>query len=326
MQRRIFMTSVAAAAASASGLVQAQSGGTEGSYPEKPIRIIVPFAAGISPDVVARIVGDKLSQAWKQPVIVDNKPGAAGIIGAQAAAASPADGYTLFLAVTSVMAINPHVYTKPKYGLDDFKPVAELLTVPYVLTASPNAPFSTLKQLVEYARQNPGKLDYASLGVGSQPHVVMEVWQKKLGIKLQHIPYKSSPAADLIAGMVSLYLDPSTTAIPLIRGNKVKAIAASGPTRISSLPEVPTASEYLAGLESTAWQGVFVPKGTPDGIVNKLSAQFERIVQLPDVHAKLVDYGLEPTGRNAATFASRVDSDYALWGSVVRSFDIKVGS
>lgn len=295
------------------------------AYPAKPIRIVVPFAAGISPDVVGRIVADKLSQSWKQPVIVDNRPGASGMIGAEAVAASTPDGYTLLLAVTSVMAINPHVYSKLRYNaLADFVPVSELLTVPYVLVASPQAPFGNLKELVEYARRNPGKVDYASLGVGTQPHMAMEVWQKRLGIRLNHVSYKGSPAADLMGGIVSLYLDPAPTAIPLVQARKLKALAASGRKRIAVLPDVPTATEFQRELETTAWQGVFAPKGTPPAIVNRLGSELARIVALPDVRQKLVDFGLDPTGTPPAGMAASLAADHAYWGKVVRDLGVRL--
>jgi tripartite-type tricarboxylate transporter receptor subunit TctC len=304
----------------------AQSSG----YPNRPIKMIVPFAAGISPDVVARLIGDRLAQALGQPVIIDNRPGAGGMIGAEAAAASPADGYNLFFTVKSVMAIAPHVYQNTKYNpLRDFQAVSQILIVPHILTAAPNTPYNSLKEMVEYAKRNPGKVDFASLGVGSQPHVALEAWAAKLGIKLNHIPYKTNPSPDVMSGVVSLSVEASTTAIPLIKAGKIKALATSGIERIPSLPDLPTMSELGANLDpngviGNSWHGIFVRTGTPDDIVAKLNTEIVKIVKLPEVQARLRALGLTPTGTSAALLSSAVSSDYAYWGQLVRELNVKV--
>ena len=299
-------------------------------YPNRPIKMIVPFAAGISPDVVARLIGDRLAQALGQPVIIDNRPGAGGMIGAEAAAASAADGYNLFFTVKSVMAIAPHVYPNTKYNpLRDFQAVSQILIVPHILTAAPNTPYNSLKEMVEYAKRNPGKVYFASLGVGSQPHVALEAWAAKLGIKLNHIPYKTNPSPDVMSGVVSLSVEASTTAIPLIKAGKIKALATSGVERIPSLPEVPTMSELDAKLDpngviGNSWHGIFVRTGTPDEIVAKLNTEIVKIVKIPDVQARLRSLGLTPTGTSSAALTSAVSSDYAYWGQLVRELNVKV--
>ena len=327
MKRRNAITAVAALAAS-STLTGAWA--QAGAWPSRPIKMIVPFAAGISPDVVARLIGDKLSQALGQPVVIDNKPGAGGMIGADAAAASPADGYNLFFTVKSVMAIAPHVYTTAKYNpLRDFKAVTQILIVPHVITATPSTPYNNLKELAEYGKRNPGKIDFASLGVGSQPHVAMEAWAARMGIKLNHVPYKSNPSPDVMSGVVSLSVEASTTAIPLIKGNKVKALAISGAERIASLPDVPTLTEYSAtidpnGVIGNSWHGIFAPAGTPDAIVARLNTELVKIVNLPEVQERLRSLGLTPTGTPAATLTTAMASDYAYWGQLVRELGVKV--
>ncbi len=327
MKRRNALTTAAALAASAAFPgAWAQTG----PYPNRPIKMIVPFAAGISPDVVARVIGDKLAQALGQPVVIDNKPGAGGMIGADAAAASPADGYNLFFTVKSVMAIAPHVYTTAKYNpLRDFKAVTQILIVPHVITATPGAPYNNLKELAEYAKRNPGKVDFASLGVGSQPHVAMEAWASRMGIKLNHVPYKSNPSPDVMSGVVSLSLEASTTAIPLIKGSKVKALAISGAERIASLPDVPTLTEYSATLDpngviGNSWHGIFVPAGTPDDIIARLNTEIVKIVRMPDVQARLRSLGLTPTGTSSAVLTTAMAADYAYWGQLVRELGVKV--
>ncbi len=304
----------------------AQSAG----YPNRPIKMIVPFAAGISPDVVARLIGDKLTQALGQPVVIDNRPGAGGMIGAEAAAISPADGYNLFFSVKAVSAIAPHVYANPKYSpLRDFKAVSQILIVPHIITAAPNVPYNTLNEMVEYAKRNPGKIDFASLGVGSQPHVALEAWAARLGIKLNHIPYKTNPSPDVMSGVVSLSVEASTTAIPLIKAGKVKALAISGSERSPSLPDVPTVSEFGASLDpngviGNSWHGIFVPTGTPDDIVAKLNTEIVKIVKMPDIQARLKSLGLTPTGTSSALLASAAASDYAYWGQLVKELGVKV--
>ncbi len=321
MKRRTLVHSAGALAL----LAATHSFGQSQAYPSKPIKIVVPFPAGTSPDTLARLLADKLSQAWGQPVLVDNRAGAAGGIGAEAVAGSPADGYTILYTVSSVMEINPHVYATLRYNpLTDFMAVAQVVTVPYVLCATPAAPFNTLSELVEYAKRNPGKIDYASYGVGSQTQVAVEIWAKQLGIKLNHIPYASNPSADLMSGVVSLLLEPSTTAIPLIKGNKVKAIAVSSEQRIASLPNVPSASEFMRGIETISWHGLFVPKATPPGVVAKLNTEMVRILALPDVRARLADLGLFPAGGSAADLIAKLAAGHASWGRAIKELNIKL--
>ena len=298
-------------------------------YPNKPIKLIVPVAAGVSPDVVARIIGDKISQSLGQPVIVDNRPGAGGVIAAEAAATSPADGYTLFFATNSVMTIAPHIYPNLRYNpLRDFTAVTQVMVVPHILTATPNAPYNTMKELVEYAKKNPGKIDFASLGVGSLPHVALEALAVRLGIKLNHVPYKSSPAADVMSGIVSLYYEAATTALPSIKGGKIKALAVMGSERLAALPEVQTLREFDASVDpdgtiGNPWLGMFAPAGTSGDIVAQLSNEIVKAIKLPDVEARMRGLGLSPTGRPAKELAALVASQHAFWGKTVHDLDIK---
>ena len=321
MKRR---TLLLAAGASAAVLSHAPALAQD-AYPSKPVRIVVPFAAGTSPDAVARILGAQMSKSWGQQVVVENRPGAAGMIGAEAAARSPADGYTLLLTVTSVMAINPHVYTTLRYNpLSDFTAVSQILGVAYVLTVPPNAPYGTMKELVAAAKANPGGLSYGSFGIGSQPHVVTESWSRRLGIKMNHVPYSGSPATDLMSGVLSLLMDPATTAVPLVQAKKVKAIAVTSERRIEALPDVPTTGEFMPGLETSAWHGVFVPRATPPDVVARISAELVRVVHLPEVQTRLKELGLTPVGSGTAEFTSKMRSDYAAWGRTIRELGIKL--
>ena len=302
----------------------------QAAYPNKPIKMIVPYAAGVSPDVVARLIGDRLGQALGQAVVIDNRPGAGGMIGAEAAATMPADGYNLLFTVKGVMAIVPHVYPSAKFNaLKDFKAVTEILKVPHLITATPNAPYNSMKEFVAYAKANPGKIDYASAGTGSHPHVGMETIAQRLGIKLSHVPYKTHPGPDVMAGVVSLYLEASTTAIPSIKGGKIKALATSGAERIPALPDVPTLTEFGADLDPNgvigdSWHGIFVPTGTSDEIVNKLNVELVKIVKTPDIQNRLRALGLTPTGTSPAVLTAGLVSDYAYWGKLIRDMGIKL--
>ena len=327
MKRRQLIT---AAALSAAAFTATNTWAQSGPYPNRPIKMIVPYAAGVSPDIVARLIGEKLSQALGQPIIIDNRPGAGGMIGAEIAATMPADGYNLFFTVKGPMAIAPHIYPNAKYNpLKDFKAVSQILIVPHILTATPNAPYNTMKELVEYAKRNPGKIDYASAGVGSQPHIALEAWATRLGISLNHIPYKTVPGPDVMSGVVSMYLEASTTAIPSIKAGKIKALGISGAERIASLPDVPTMTEFsptldVNGVIGNSWHGVFAPANTPDDIVNRLNTEIIKIVKMPDIQERLRGLGLTPTGTSANVLSTAAASDYQYWGQLIRDLKIKV--
>ena len=297
-------------------------------YPNKPVKIIVAFPAGTGPDIVARIYADQLQKAFGQAFLIDNRPGAGSIIAAEAAASSPADGYTLFFSVKATMTIAPHVYPKAKFHpVKDFRPISQVLTLPHLITATPSAPFSNLTQLVDAAKKNPGKIDYASLGVGSQSHVAMEYWAHQLGIKLNHIPYKSNPSTDVMGGIVSLFLEGSGSAVQLIKSGRVKALAVSGSTRLPSLPDVPTVTEYKNGIDDdgivgSTWHAFFAPKGTPDDVIMRLNSEIVKISRFPDVRQRLLDIGAIATGTSSAELATVMEKDYSLMGKIVRELQI----
>ncbi len=325
MKRRHLLTGAAGLASTIALPSWGQSG-----YPNKPIRVIVPYAAGISPDVVCRIIADKLGQALGQPVIVDNRAGAGGMLGAEVAAALPPDGYNLFYTVKGVMAIAPHLYPNAKYNpLRDCKAVTEVLIVPHILTATLSAPFNSMAEFVAYAKANPGKINYASAGVGSQPHVALEAWARRLGIQLVHVPYRTNPSPDVMSGVVSLYLEASTTAIPSIQGKRIKALATSGAERIPALPDLPTMSEFNPdidrnGIMGNSWHTFFAPTGTPDDIINRLNTEIVKVVKLPEIQTRLRALGLTPTGTPSSTVNAGMAADYAHWGGLIKELNIKV--
>jgi tripartite-type tricarboxylate transporter receptor subunit TctC len=302
----------------------------QSDYPSRVIKIIVPYAPGTSPDVVARHLADRMTAALGHSVIIDNRPGAGGMIGAEQAASAPNDGYNLFFTVKGVMAIVPHVYPNAKFKpLKDFKAVTEILQVPHIIVATNSAPFNDMKGMVEFANKNPGKLNYASNGVGSHPHVGMETTAGKLGIRLTHVPYKGVPTVDLMAGVVDLQLEASTTSIPNIKAGKIKALATSGSERIPALPGLPTLTEFRAGLDpegatGNSWHAIFAPAGTPDAIIARLNKEIVAIVKKQDMQDKLRELGLSPTGTSAAHLEKNMAADYDYWGKIVRGLNIKL--
>ena len=310
----------AAAFASAAAPLFAQ-----GKWPEKPIKLIVPFAAGVSPDVVARIISEPLGRALGQPIVIDNRAGASGIIGAEAAAKSPGDGYTLFITVNSIMGINPNVYTKLPYDtFRDFAPVTQVALVPYVLITGPNQPDKSLKDLLARAKAKAGSIEYGSLGIGSGPHVVMEMMNNMAGIQMVHLPYKGSPLADVMAGQVPLAFEPATTAIPLVKSGKLRALAITSNKRNPSLPDVPAVAELLPGYDGDGWQGIYVPAATPKDIVERLNAEIVKVLRQPDVKNRLVELGLQPVGNSVEEFTRVTRADFEKWGKIAKANNIRI--
>jgi tripartite-type tricarboxylate transporter receptor subunit TctC len=299
----------------------------QGKWPEKPVRVVVPFAAGVSPDVVTRIISEPLGRALGQPIVIDNRAGAAGIIGAEVAARSPGDGYTLFMAVNSIMGVNPNVYTKLPYDtFRDFAPVTQVALVPYVLITGPSQPDASLKDLIARAKARPGSVDYGSLGIGSGPHVVMEMMNNMAGVRMVHVPYKGSPLADVMAGQMPLAFEPATTAIPLVKSGKLRALAITSRKRNAALPDVPAVAELLPGYDGDGWQGFYVPAATPPEVVQRLNTEIVAVLRTADVQRKLVDIGLQPVGSTIDEFARVSRDEFAKWGKIAKANNIRIES
>ena len=295
------------------------------NWPSKPIRFVVPFAAGVSPDVVARIISEPLSRALGQPVVVDNRAGAAGIIGADIAAKSPADGYTIFMTVNSIMGVNPNVYTKLPYDtFRDFTPITQVATVPYVLITGPKQPYNSLAELIEKAKAKPKSIEYGSLGVGSGPHVVMEMMNNQAKIEMMHVPYKGSPLQDVLAGQIPLAFEPATTAIPLVKTGKAKALAITSPKRSHALPDVPAVAEMLPGYDGDGWQGIYAPAKTPKNIVDRYNLEIAKILKNPETQKKLDDLGLIAVGSSVADFNRVSRAEFEKWGKIAKANNIRV--
>ena len=296
-------------------------------YPNKPVHIIVPFAAGGVADLLPRIVGEKLTQKWKQPVIVENKVGASGNIGMAEAARAAPDGYTLALAPTGNLTVNPTLFPKLPFDTHkDFTPVTLLAQSPNVLVVHPSVPAKTFSELIAYAKANQGKLNFASPGEGSGAHLAGELLNVEAGIHAQHVPYKGiAPAVnDLLGGNVQMMFAGVSTVLQHIRSGKLVAIAIASPKRNPQLPEVPTVAESgLPGFDVTSWYGIVARAGTPREIVRKINRDMVEALQTEDVKSKLAGLGLEPVGNTPEEFAALIRSDSAKWSDVIRRANIK---
>lgn len=291
------------------------------AYPTKPIRIVVPFPPGGTSDILARAIGQKLAEEWKQQVIVDNRPGAGANIGAEVVAKAPADGYTLFLAST-IHTINPSLYKKLNYDpVRDFTPVMLVVATSQVLCVHPSLPVKSVKEFIAYARKRPGELNYSSAGNGSQPHLTAELFKARTGINIVHIPYKGAPPAmtDLLAGQVALTFATAPSAVPHVKAGKLRALGVSTAKRISALPDVPTIAEAgVPGFEAVGWNGLVGPAGMPAAIVDKLNATVTRIVHEPAMSKYLSSQGADPETGTPAEFAAYIKSEIAKWAQVVK--------
>ncbi len=298
----------------------------QGDFPSRPVRLIVPYPPGGAADVLGRLVGQKLSERWGQQVIIDNRPGAGGGIGAQAGAKAPADGYTLTVTPVGIMAVNPWVYAKLPYDpLRDFQPVTLIASSPFVLTVNPKVPANTFKEFVEYARANPGKVSVGNPGSGTGQHLGGEYLATSAGIQLVHVPYKGSAPAttDLLGGVIDAQFD-LITLLPHVKAGKLRALGVSSSKRMKALPEVPTIAESgLAGFEVVAWNGIVAPAGTPMALVEKIQRDVAQVLALRDVQDWLVAQGYEPGGQTPAEFGAFIRSELEKYGRIVKAAGIK---
>lgn len=317
-----------AAAAASSVLVGIGTGAFADAWPSRTIKLIVPFPAGGAADTIARIYSEKLSDALKQPVVVENKAGAGTAIAAETVAAADPDGYTLSLAPAGQLTILPHVNTAIKFDpFKSFAPVSPLASVPYVLAASPDAPVSSVKDLVAAAKKEPGKFTYSSCGPGTLCHLSGELFKSLTGTELLHVPFKgSAPAVNALLGnQVNLAFDTLTVLAPQIRDGKVKGLAVTSRERSPLLPNVPTAAEAgVADFVVDSWFGLVVPAATSAPIVERLNAEVIRIGKLPDVRQRLEAQGLSVTTSTPEAFTQLIHADYERWGRVVDTAGTKI--
>ena len=290
------------------------------SYPTKPIRIIVGYPAGGPTDMIARTVAQKLSPALGQQVIVDNRPGASGMIGAELAVKAPPDGYTL-LTVPITYAVTPSVFPKMPYDAEkDLAPVALVAAAPFILVVHPTLPVKTVKDLIALAKSRPGQINYASASAGGMPHLAGELFNIMAGVKLTHIPYKGAAPAtiDLLAGQVSLMFNNMLSAMPHVKSGKLRAVAVTSAKRSSAVPELPTVAETIPGFEASGWYGAFAPAATPREIIAKLNGEINRLMRQPDVAQRFAGDGVEAVTMTPAEFGTYLHSEIVKWGKVVK--------
>jgi tripartite-type tricarboxylate transporter receptor subunit TctC len=297
----------------------------QGAYPTKYVRLVIPFPAATSPDVVMRLVGPQLGQIWGQQVVIENRVGAAGNIGAAAAASSAPDGYTLLYTVNSVICANPHLYSKMTFDpMKAFVPISLVANLGYVLIGKNDLPAKDLKELIAYAKANPGKLSYSSSGVGVGTHIVMELLLGATGTKMLHVPMNTPATAAVFQGETDLTMSPYTTGIPAAKSGKARGFGVTLAARAAALPDVPAIAEVVPGYVGDAWHGLLAPAGTPQAIVDKIAADTAKVLAMPEVRDKLAAIGLEAVGNTPAEFAAIVRKDYEKWGKVIRDANIKL--
>lgn len=297
------------------------------SFPNKPLKIIVPYPPGQASDQITRMVADKVSQAIGQPIIVDNKPGAGGNLGTEIGAKSPADGYTMTIG-TAALPISKLVYKKLTFDpINDFNGITLMTTMPLVLVVPPALKVNTVAELVEYAKMNPGKVNFASSGTGTSHQLAGEMFKQYAGVDITHVPYKGSPPAhvDLMGGSVDLMFDNIVAVGPLVKSGKLKALAVTSKTRSSTLPNVPTMQESgYPNIEAVAWFGVLVPKGTPKSIINRLNKEFVTALAIPEIKSKLEESGAQVIASTPEDFDVFMQNEVKKWSSVINTAKISL--
>jgi tripartite-type tricarboxylate transporter receptor subunit TctC len=322
MNRRTLLMGFAAAAG-----LRATSAAAQVPYPARPIHLIVPFTPGGSTDILGRAIGQALAQAWGQPVIIDNKPGAGGAIGADAAAKAAPDGYTLFMGHIGTLAVNPTLYPKLPYdAIKDFAPVALVAMVPNVLVVNPGVPARTVAELIALAKAKPGVLTCSSGGAGSAAHLALEYFKLATGTDIVHVPYKGTAPAvtDLLGGQISMTMTGLPPLIQHIRAGQLRALGVASATRLPQIPDVPTIAESgVAGFEATQWYGVVAPARTPAAIVEQLATQIRRSLAQPELKKRLEAEGAQPADMGPVEFGQLIRAEIERWGKVVRAARIQ---
>jgi len=297
------------------------------TYPSKPIRFVVPYPAGGPLDTVARLLAQKVSESVKQPVIVDNKPGAGGNIGAADVAKAPPDGYTILMGAVATHAINPTLYASIPYDpIRDFTPIMQVASTPNVLVVNPSIPASNVKEFIAYAKANPGKLNFGSGSTGSAGHLAGELFKTMAGVEMTHIPYKGAAPAmtDLIGGQIQLMFDNLASSLAQVRAGKVKALAVTTAKRTTLAPDLPTIAESgLPGFDISTWFGIFAPGGIPKDVAARLHEEFARALAQPDVREKMLNLGAEPVGNTPEQFAAYIKAEADKYARVIRASGAK---
>ncbi|HZB36873.1 MAG TPA: tripartite tricarboxylate transporter substrate binding protein [Beijerinckiaceae bacterium] len=314
---RFLLCAAAAALIAAAAPAEAQD-----KWPERQVNVIVPFTAGGTTDMFARILAQHMQAKFGPPFIVENRAGAAGNVGTTAVARAPKDGYTILVGTVSTHAINPFLYKNLPHDTEkDFQPVSLIARLPNLLVVHPRIPAKNVAELIEHLKANPGKLSYGSSGAGTSTHLASELFQMTTGTKMTHVPFRSSGDVmnSINGGHIDLTFDNMTLAWPQAQAGTVRALAVSSLERSPTAPDVPAVSETLKGFEATSWHGVFVPAGTPRPVVEKLNAEVRRIVELPEVKSKLTEIGAVPSPMTPEEFVDFIKAERAKWDGVVKA-------
>jgi tripartite-type tricarboxylate transporter receptor subunit TctC len=295
------------------------------NYPAKTVRMVVGYPPGGPTDVLARIVSQKLTQTWGQQVIVDNRPGASGMIGAEFTARAAPDGYTLLM-VPVTYAVTPSLFAKMTYDVEkDLSPVAQVAAAPFILVVHPTLPVKTVKDLIALDRRSPGQINFASASTGGMPHLAGELFNSMTGTKLVHIPYKGAAPAttDLLSGQVTLMFNNMLSAMPQVKAGRLRAVAVTSSKRSAAAPELPTIAETVPGYEASGWYGAFAPAATSKELIGRLNAEMNRIMKMPDVTQRLAGDGVEAVGTTPEQFGAYLKQEVAKWGKVVKASGAK---
>ena len=329
MKNNTFLNSRTAVSSFASfvSMLVAISGAAQGqAYPSKAVRLVVPFAAGGSTDIVGRTVGQKLNEMWGQPVVVDNRPGGSTVIGTDLVAKSPPDGYTL-LVTPAPFTIVPSLAAKlPYHPAKDFEPITLINTTPLVVVVHPGVPAKSIKELIALAKRRPGALNYGSSGSGGSNHLAGELFNAMAGVKMVHIPYKGNAPAltDLIGGHVDVVFNGLTSAIPFIRSGKLRALAVTSLTRAGALPDMPTLDEQgLKGFQAVAWNGLTAPARTPKDVIGKINTDVLKVIHSPALVERLKAEGSDPVGNSPAEYSAFLRDEIAKWAKVIKFANVK---
>ena len=297
------------------------------AYPNKPVKVIVTFPPGGTPDIYGRVLSQELSNLWKQAVVVENKAGASGTIGTDFVAKAMPDGYTLLFAADASITIAPLLYSKNPYDpVKDLAPIVNAASGPFVILAHPSFPANNIKELLALAKAQPGKLSYASSGAGGQQHLTMETIKSMGGIDMLHIPYKGfgQGVTDVLANQVPLIVGGITASIGLTQSGKLKALGITGTKRSNFFPNVGTVAETLPGFEITAWYGFMAPAGTPRELISKINEDVVSIIKRPDFQARLARDAIDPVGNTPEQFAAQIKTDLAMWTKIVKAAGAKL--
>jgi tripartite-type tricarboxylate transporter receptor subunit TctC len=317
---RALLVAVMAAAAASSALAQA--------YPTRPIRLVVPYPPGALTDLLARAIGERLGAALKQPVVIDNKPGAGTLVGAEAVAKAAPDGYTLLMATSTTLGISPALYhPSPINPVKDFAPISPVGTVNFFLIANTSFPAKNVAEMIDAIKRNPGKYNYGSVGSGSPHHLFMEALKTEYGLAIQHVPYKGTPAAltDLLTGNLQVMFSDATVAVPNIEAGKVTALGTSAAKQSTLVPTVPPIALTVKGFDWQAWQGIVAPAGTPKEIVARLADELQKIQAMPEFREQLRKFGMEPFApQTPGEFAAMIASEQPLWAKAIKDSGAKV--